>query len=201
MLLCFNTSCHSLLLINQFLSLSLFFSFSVEKANDKKVLYLPPQYQPQPWAHNVCSINYWSTIIHPGLKAEMCSSSLTPPFSLTQLFQHIQSFFLHNGPVIYPSLYLLCFHPGPGHHCHSLGILQLPPHWSLLIHFYPFQTILCTAANAFPRVKHPVYFTKNKVNLFEWSDPHILLQYHQCSLKSGGTGLLLAPRICQLFLY
>lgn len=143
MLLCFITSCYTLLLINQFPSLSV----SCLRKPVTRVLYPSAQW----WAHNGYPVNDRSTVIHPGLKAEMCYSSLTPPFALSPAASA--------HPVILPpewtcwSIHLLCLHPDPGHHSLSLRILQLYSHWSLHIHFYSFQTILCTAANSLPCVK------------------------------------------------
>lgn len=131
-------------------SISLTLCLLLEKAHDKKVLYLPAQW----WAHNGYPVNDRSTIIHPRLKAEMCSSSLTLPFCLIfSCFSSSSDSSSRMDLFVYPSLCLLCLHTGPGHHSLSLTILQLYPHWSLHFHFYSFQTILCTAANSFPCVK------------------------------------------------
>ena len=62
---------------NQSISLSL--CLLLEKARDQRVLYPPAQW----WAHNGYPVNGGSTVIHPGLKAEMCYSSLTLPFALS----------------------------------------------------------------------------------------------------------------------
>lgn len=62
---------------NQSISFSL--CLLLEKARDQRVLYPSAQW----WAHNGDPVNDRSTVIHPGLKAEMCYSSLTPPFALS----------------------------------------------------------------------------------------------------------------------
>ena len=159
---------------NQSISLSL--CLLLEKAHDKKMLYPPAQW----WAHNGYPVNDRSTIIHPGLKAEMCSSSLTPPFlPYLQLLQLSQWFFLQDAPVC------LSITLSPHWSRPSFSLTQNAAIISALVSSYPFLflsnhslhscqfislckiTLFCFLRGSFP---------KNKINLFAWSKPHILLR-------------------------
>ena len=161
---------------NQSISLSL--CLLLEKAHDQKVLYPPAQW----WAHNGYPVNDQSTIIHPGLKAEMCYSSLTPPFVLSPAASAHPVILPPEGPVcvsITPSSL------SPSWSRPSFSLTQNTASISSLVSSYPFlflsnhslhscQVISLCKITLFYFLRGS--FTKNKINLFAWSKPHILLQ-------------------------